>query len=102
MTNEAIVSKLLANIDDINTGNLLKLSEYFNLKSSDKNKLDLFDFFGTFIDKCLELCHSCDDYLYFLDAAILALKSRTKIIEGKATKSHILDEFLLSLQEISI
>lgn len=102
MTSEAMVKKLLANVADLNIGNLLKCADYFMLKEKDKDKLDVNEFFDEFIKQCFSACHKCDDYKYFLDLIIIAVEHKTFFNKTGANKQQVFDDFLLTIKEVSL
>lgn len=103
MNADTIAKILLDNIDDINYGNLLKISNYFKLKEADKSGVTLSEFLDAVITECKSRCHQCDDNKYFAEIILLAWKTKRELRKHpNRNEAHALDCFLLKLRNMSL
>lgn len=103
MTDARITANLLLdNITDINVGNMLKMSERFKLKETDKG-FEISEFFEEFMLECFERITKCDDNVYYAECAQLAISYWRKYKEDtRINVLHLLDAFLFDLRNISL
>lgn len=103
MNEREIAKLLLDNISDINVGNMLKIKEHINIKSTDKDGVEFIDVLEAIKEECISRYHKCDDMAYYAHIAILIIETERYLLKHTSANTlHALDTFLIKMRELSL